>query len=196
MPAKPDLLAPFTLSKRRSSGTNRPISSQAQSLPAYNSHFHEPPGTAFTVLAGAAALRSGICKPPAAPSGRHTEFRTCKCHSYSPYHESHFPTYPFNQLSFSNEPEFWPCTAPSSGQHAGFRTRPPVPKPEEWSAPSLRETVMSRILFVFALTQFPVFLASLLLLTLASLTHKDHIRYLLSTGKTEWENMERYIDGL
>jgi len=23
-----------------------------------------------------------------------------------------------------------------------------------------------------------------------------HIRYLLSTGKTEWESMERYIDGL
>ncbi|KAK4664338.1 uncharacterized protein QC763_504610 [Podospora pseudopauciseta] len=27
-------------------------------------------------------------------------------------------------------------------------------------------------------------------------TDLDHIRYLLSTGKTEWENMERYIDGL
>ncbi|KAK3322019.1 hypothetical protein B0H66DRAFT_186252 [Apodospora peruviana] len=24
----------------------------------------------------------------------------------------------------------------------------------------------------------------------------SHIRYLLSTGKTEWESMERYIDGL
>ncbi|KAI0121242.1 hypothetical protein BJ170DRAFT_645588 [Xylariales sp. AK1849] len=27
-------------------------------------------------------------------------------------------------------------------------------------------------------------------------TDLGHIRYLLSTGKTEWENMERYIDGL
>ncbi|KAH8887458.1 hypothetical protein GQ53DRAFT_726372 [Thozetella sp. PMI_491] len=27
-------------------------------------------------------------------------------------------------------------------------------------------------------------------------TDIDHIRYLLSTGKTEWETMERYIDGL
>lgn len=27
-------------------------------------------------------------------------------------------------------------------------------------------------------------------------TKKDHIRYLLSTGKTEWETMERYINGL
>lgn len=45
-------------------------------------------------------------------------------------------------------------------------------------------------------SDFSFFLASLLLLTLACLTHKDHIRYLLSTGKTEWENMERYIDGL
>lgn len=27
-------------------------------------------------------------------------------------------------------------------------------------------------------------------------TDLDHIRFLLSTGKTEWENMERYIDGL
>ncbi|AEO60129.1 hypothetical protein MYCTH_2309010 [Thermothelomyces thermophilus ATCC 42464] len=31
--------------------------------------------------------------------------------------------------------------------------------------------------------------------------HRDvkdlgHIRYLLSTGKTEWENMERYINGM
>lgn len=25
---------------------------------------------------------------------------------------------------------------------------------------------------------------------------KSHIRYLLSTGKTEWENMERYIGGM
>ncbi|KAK4162389.1 hypothetical protein QBC43DRAFT_321847 [Cladorrhinum sp. PSN259] len=27
-------------------------------------------------------------------------------------------------------------------------------------------------------------------------TDISHIRYLLSTGKTEWEGMERYIDGL
>ncbi|KAK0610544.1 hypothetical protein B0T17DRAFT_117923 [Bombardia bombarda] len=27
-------------------------------------------------------------------------------------------------------------------------------------------------------------------------TDLSHIRYLLSTGKTEWESMERYIDGL
>ncbi|KAJ9150339.1 hypothetical protein NKR23_g3816 [Pleurostoma richardsiae] len=27
-------------------------------------------------------------------------------------------------------------------------------------------------------------------------TDIGHIRYLLSTGKTEWEQMERYIDGL
>ncbi|KAK4136289.1 hypothetical protein BT67DRAFT_440439 [Trichocladium antarcticum] len=27
-------------------------------------------------------------------------------------------------------------------------------------------------------------------------TDPGHIRYLLSTGKTEWESMERYIDGL
>ncbi|KAI1819098.1 complex 1 LYR protein [Xylaria intraflava] len=27
-------------------------------------------------------------------------------------------------------------------------------------------------------------------------TELDHIRYLLSTGKTEWESMERYIHGL
>ncbi|KAK3933598.1 complex 1 LYR protein [Diplogelasinospora grovesii] len=27
-------------------------------------------------------------------------------------------------------------------------------------------------------------------------TDIGHIRYLLSTGKTEWESMERYIDGL
>ncbi|KAK4241179.1 hypothetical protein C8A03DRAFT_41364 [Achaetomium macrosporum] len=27
-------------------------------------------------------------------------------------------------------------------------------------------------------------------------TDIDHIRYLLSTGKTEWESMERYINGL
>ncbi|KAK0648879.1 hypothetical protein B0T16DRAFT_122444 [Cercophora newfieldiana] len=27
-------------------------------------------------------------------------------------------------------------------------------------------------------------------------TDLNHIRYLLSTGKTEWESMERYIDGL
>jgi hypothetical protein len=25
---------------------------------------------------------------------------------------------------------------------------------------------------------------------------KGHIRYLLSTGKTEWDTMERYIHGL
>ncbi|KAF7562967.1 hypothetical protein G7046_g1132 [Stylonectria norvegica] len=25
---------------------------------------------------------------------------------------------------------------------------------------------------------------------------KDSVKYLLSTGKTEWEGMERYIDGL
>lgn len=55
---------------------------------------------------------------------------------------------------------------------------------------------MSQILFVFLPARFLILLASLLLLTLACLTHKDHIRYLLSTGKTEWENMERYIDGL
>ncbi|KAI1159973.1 complex 1 protein-domain-containing protein [Nemania serpens] len=27
-------------------------------------------------------------------------------------------------------------------------------------------------------------------------TDLDHIRYLLSTGKTEWESMERYIGGI
>ncbi|CEJ88956.1 hypothetical protein VHEMI04940 [[Torrubiella] hemipterigena] len=27
-------------------------------------------------------------------------------------------------------------------------------------------------------------------------TDISHIRYLLSTGKTEWESMERYIDGM
>ncbi|KAI0444923.1 complex 1 LYR protein [Xylaria telfairii] len=27
-------------------------------------------------------------------------------------------------------------------------------------------------------------------------TDIDHIRYLLSTGKTEWESMERYIGGM
>ncbi|KAI0909739.1 complex 1 LYR protein [Ustulina deusta] len=27
-------------------------------------------------------------------------------------------------------------------------------------------------------------------------TDLDHIRYLLSTGKTEWESMERYIGGM
>ncbi|KAK4152197.1 hypothetical protein C8A00DRAFT_44698 [Chaetomidium leptoderma] len=27
-------------------------------------------------------------------------------------------------------------------------------------------------------------------------TDLGHIRYLLSTGKTEWDSMERYIDGL
>jgi hypothetical protein len=27
-------------------------------------------------------------------------------------------------------------------------------------------------------------------------TDLDHVRYLLSTGKTEWESMERYIDGM
>ncbi|KAI1454576.1 hypothetical protein F4805DRAFT_439130 [Annulohypoxylon moriforme] len=27
-------------------------------------------------------------------------------------------------------------------------------------------------------------------------TDVGHIRYLLSTGKTEWESMERYIDGM
>ncbi|KXX79687.1 LYR motif-containing protein 2 [Madurella mycetomatis] len=27
-------------------------------------------------------------------------------------------------------------------------------------------------------------------------TDLGHIRYLLSTGKTEWESMERYINGL
>lgn len=27
-------------------------------------------------------------------------------------------------------------------------------------------------------------------------TDLNHIRYLLSSGKTEWETMERYIDGL
>ncbi|KAI2465160.1 hypothetical protein F4781DRAFT_410387 [Annulohypoxylon bovei var. microspora] len=27
-------------------------------------------------------------------------------------------------------------------------------------------------------------------------TDPGHIRYLLSTGKTEWESMERYIDGM
>ena len=26
--------------------------------------------------------------------------------------------------------------------------------------------------------------------------HKGHIRYLLSTGKVEWDTMGRYIDGL
>lgn len=25
---------------------------------------------------------------------------------------------------------------------------------------------------------------------------QQHIRYLLSTGKTQWESMERYIDGM
>ncbi|KAK4186285.1 hypothetical protein QBC35DRAFT_501621 [Podospora australis] len=29
-----------------------------------------------------------------------------------------------------------------------------------------------------------------------NVTDLGHIRYLLSTGKTEWESMERYIDGL
>ncbi|KAK4228132.1 hypothetical protein QBC38DRAFT_475762 [Podospora fimiseda] len=29
-----------------------------------------------------------------------------------------------------------------------------------------------------------------------NVTDITHIRYLLSTGKTEWEGMERYIDGL
>ncbi|KAK0750341.1 hypothetical protein B0T18DRAFT_479995 [Schizothecium vesticola] len=29
-----------------------------------------------------------------------------------------------------------------------------------------------------------------------AVTDLDHIRYLLSTGKTEWESMERYIDGM
>ncbi|KAK3320165.1 hypothetical protein B0T19DRAFT_445939 [Cercophora scortea] len=28
------------------------------------------------------------------------------------------------------------------------------------------------------------------------ITDLGHIRYLLSTGKTEWESMERYIDGM
>ncbi|KAI0876959.1 complex 1 LYR protein [Hypoxylon argillaceum] len=27
-------------------------------------------------------------------------------------------------------------------------------------------------------------------------TDLDHVRYLLSTGKTEWESMERYIGGM
>ncbi|KAI9899210.1 hypothetical protein N3K66_005671 [Trichothecium roseum] len=27
-------------------------------------------------------------------------------------------------------------------------------------------------------------------------TDVDHIRYLLSTGKTEWGSMERYVDGM
>ncbi|KAI1812959.1 complex 1 LYR protein [Poronia punctata] len=29
-----------------------------------------------------------------------------------------------------------------------------------------------------------------------NVTDLDHVRYLLSTGKTEWESMERYIDGM
>ncbi|KAI0879808.1 uncharacterized protein GGS22DRAFT_176775 [Annulohypoxylon maeteangense] len=29
-----------------------------------------------------------------------------------------------------------------------------------------------------------------------NVTDVGHIRYLLSTGKTEWESMERYIDGM
>ncbi|KAJ4004411.1 hypothetical protein NW752_004112 [Fusarium irregulare] len=29
-----------------------------------------------------------------------------------------------------------------------------------------------------------------------SLSVKAHVRYLLSVGKTEWEGMERYIDGM
>ncbi|KAK1762105.1 LYR motif-containing protein 2 [Phialemonium atrogriseum] len=29
-----------------------------------------------------------------------------------------------------------------------------------------------------------------------AVTDTGHIRYLLSTGKTEWESMERYIEGL
>ncbi|PKS09934.1 hypothetical protein jhhlp_004557 [Lomentospora prolificans] len=29
-----------------------------------------------------------------------------------------------------------------------------------------------------------------------NVTDIQHIRYLISTGKTEWEKMERYIDGL
>ncbi|KAH6900311.1 hypothetical protein B0T10DRAFT_470215 [Thelonectria olida] len=29
-----------------------------------------------------------------------------------------------------------------------------------------------------------------------SVTDPAHVRYLLSTGKTEWEGMERYVDGL
>lgn len=104
-----------------------------------------------------------------------------------------------SQLSSSKGPESWPCTATSSGQHAGSRTRPPVPRQEAWLAPSLRETAMSQTLFVFL---FPTRLLNFPCVPFAtnagllSLTHKDHIRYLLSTGKTEWENMERYIDGL
>ncbi|KAH6990810.1 hypothetical protein BGZ61DRAFT_528136 [Ilyonectria robusta] len=27
-------------------------------------------------------------------------------------------------------------------------------------------------------------------------SEKAHVRYLLSTGKTEWEGMERYVDGM
>ncbi|KAK7430281.1 hypothetical protein QQZ08_003256 [Neonectria magnoliae] len=27
-------------------------------------------------------------------------------------------------------------------------------------------------------------------------TDSAHIRYLMSTGKTEWEGMERYVDGM
>ncbi|ESA41927.1 hypothetical protein NCU17224 [Neurospora crassa OR74A] len=73
--------------------------------------------------------------------------------SHSSRNEDEFSNLP-SLLSFSKEPEFWPCTAPSCGRPAGFRTRPRVPRREGWPAPSLRETAMSLTLFVFLLVRF------------------------------------------
>ncbi|KAK3346174.1 hypothetical protein B0T25DRAFT_270818 [Lasiosphaeria hispida] len=78
-------------------------------------------------------------------------------------------------------------TEPHSEARARYRTRRRKPRRDGLCGRSLRDIAESQTLFV------PCCLLSAAIRTD---TNKSHIRYLLSTGKTEWEGMERYISGL
>lgn len=89
--------------------------------------------------------------------------------------------------SSSSVPGFCLYTGPFSEVLAVSLTRTPGPKPGGLRARSSSGTVKSQILLViFQDAHKPG----------ADMMLQGHIRYLLSTGKTEWESMERYIDGL
>jgi hypothetical protein len=94
-----------------------------------------------------------------------------------------------------------PCTEPSSAAPAASPTRPPRPSRASMPATNLSAIATSRISYVHpGVVSCPVSRRNLPLRT-PSVENKltcqqSHIRYLLSTGKTEWESMERYIKGM
>jgi hypothetical protein len=93
-----------------------------------------------------------------------------------------------SNCSSSKGAEPCPYGAQSSAVVEGYRIPILVKRRSVLQGTNSRGTKKSKILYVLPLGGWDLEAEQALLQT--------QIRYLISTGKTQWENMERYIDGL